>query len=214
MRPGDLVLCRVNAPLIPVAYSLIHRGIKPVIRGRKIGEGLIDLLEKLLQRQSGDDTEVSEVRQELALYRFEQEEKLMQLGDKALGRLGALKEKCDCLAEFLSYSENVVDCRAAINDLFKDFEADGKPKNAVVLGTIHRTKGLESERVFVLNPELIPHPMAKKDWEQQGEYNCAYIAVTRAKYDSKTGAGGTLIFCGPIPEILQGGVTENMETLR
>ena len=38
MRPGDLVVCRVNAELIGTAYKLLKRGVKAVVRGRDIGQ--------------------------------------------------------------------------------------------------------------------------------------------------------------------------------
>jgi superfamily I DNA/RNA helicase len=74
-------------------------------------------------------------------------------------------------------------------------------KTVVVLGTVHRTKGLEAERVFVLAPDMIPHPMAKQEWEREGEKNIAWIAATRAKFTTTT--PGTLVFCGHVPAIFK-----------
>lgn len=130
-------------------------------------------------------------------YRREQADKLAPLGDRAEGRLAAMHDKCDCLLEFLHNSSSVAEARQRIETIF----ADDLPGNAVVLGTVHRTKGLESERVFVLAPDLIPHPMAKKPWERDQEKNLAWVAATRAKFNAKTNAPGTLIFCGPTPAI-------------
>lgn len=47
MEPGDMVICRVNKALIHTAYALIKRGIRPLIKGRDLGKGLIVLIEKL-----------------------------------------------------------------------------------------------------------------------------------------------------------------------
>ena len=41
-------------------------------------------------------------------------------------------------------------------------------------------KGLEADRVWVIKPEVIPHPKAK-GWQLEQEYNILYVAVTRAK---------------------------------
>jgi superfamily I DNA/RNA helicase len=78
-------------------------------------------------------------------------------------------------------SKTVGELKGVIEGLFADFDSAGKPNNAVVLGTVHRTKGLEADRVWVLKPELIPHPMAKAGWQQDQERNLAYVAVTRSK---------------------------------
>lgn len=197
MQPGDLVLCRCNAPLIPTAYALLRRGVKAVIRGRDIGKGLIQLIEKL-ERTSAD---LFALAQALRVYKYEELTRLAPLGDKATGRISVLIDKCDCLEEMISGAKSITGLKGNIESLFADFEADGKPKEAVVLGTVHRTKGLEGDRVFVLKPELIPHPTAKQIWERDQELNLAYVAVTRAKFSK--GKPGTLVFCGSIPDIFK-----------
>jgi UvrD-like helicase C-terminal domain len=46
--------------------------------------------------------------------------------------------------------------------------------------TVHRSKGGEWERVFIINPDEFPHPKAKSDRQKQQETNLMYVAVTRA----------------------------------
>lgn len=196
MRPGDMVLCRCNAPLVNAAYALIRRGTKAVIRGRDLGKGLLDFVEKL-ERSA---TSIPTLIQALNLYRYEEMTRLSVLGDKATGRLAALYDRCDCLSELCSTVSSISELKARIESLFADFESDGRPKEAVILGTVHRTKGLEAERVFVLKPELIPHPAARQEWERVQEMNLAYVAATRTKYDAATGIVGTLVFCGMVPD--------------
>lgn len=196
MRPGDMVICRVNKELIPTAYALIRRGVRPVIKGRDIGKGLLDLL-ALMEKAVAPSTDRVRVVAALAMYRQEQLAKLLPLGERAEGRIAAMNDKCDCLLEFLENSATVTEARSRIETIF----SDDVPNNAVVLGTVHRTKGLEAERVFVLAPDLIPHPMAKKEWERAQERNLAWVAATRAKFSVKTTAPGTLIFCGETPSI-------------
>ena len=202
MRIGDMVICRVNQGLVKCAYDLIRRGIRPAIKGRDIGTGLLsltDVIEKTMPTCPGP-TEMDKARQALSVYRAEQMRKLTAIGDKAAGRITSLTEKCDCLGEFIAEVQTLKQLRDAIERLFPK-DSDANFKNAVVLGTVHRTKGLEAERVYVLSPELLPHPMARKDWEREGEKNVAWIAATRAKFNLKTGEMGTLIFCGKIPAI-------------
>jgi hypothetical protein len=45
------------------------------------------------------------------------------------------------------------------------------------------SKGLENERIFILRPELMPHPMAKRPYEQIAESNLKYVALTRSRSD-------------------------------
>ncbi|KKK54829.1 hypothetical protein LCGC14_3080770, partial [marine sediment metagenome] len=50
----------------------------------------------------------------------------------------------------------------------------------VVFSSIHKAKGLEAKRVYILEPGLMPHPMAKKSWEMTQEINIKYVAYTRS----------------------------------
>ncbi len=71
----------------------------------------------------------------------------------------------------------IADLLDTIANLFSDDRA------SVWLSTVHKAKGLEAERVFVLYPDKMPHPKAKKPWEMEQEMNGKYVALTRSKRD-------------------------------
>lgn len=211
MKVGDMVLCRINKELIRTAYSLIRRGVRPAIKGRDLGKSLLAFIDDLKtvmdkelidQPSVGSEREITRFSRALNTYAVEQMEKLQELGDKAAGRMAALQDKFDCMSEFIANSSTISEIGSRIRQLFPENKEAGM-ENAVILGTIHRLKGLESDRVFVLCPELIPHPAAKQQWELEGEKNLAWVACTRAKFDVEKGdmGTGTLVFCGPVPEI-------------
>ena len=52
--------------------------------------------------------------------------------------------------------------------------------NGICLSTIHKSKGLEAERVFILHPELMPSNQAVTLREKEQENNLIYVAYTRA----------------------------------
>lgn len=54
VRPGDVILSRINANLIRTAYQLIKKGIGAVVLGRKIGQNIKDLIEKLSKDKDGN----------------------------------------------------------------------------------------------------------------------------------------------------------------
>jgi hypothetical protein len=86
------------------------------------------------------------------------------------------KEKIDIitmLAEGVESKEEVI---AKIDALFSDVE-----KTGIQLSTIHRSKGLEADRVFIIHRDLMPSKYAKTDWEKEQEENLRYVAITRAK---------------------------------
>jgi hypothetical protein len=183
----------VNRWLVPVAYALIRRGVKAVIRGRDIGQNLITLIESLRA------TDVEDLLLRLGQYAARERTKLLQLGERGTPLIEQLEDRVECIIALCDGIGELAALRSRIDKIFADYEDDGTPRNFVLLGTIHRIKGLEAPNVFVLNPELIPHPLAKQDWERTEERNLAYIVATRAKFsDSEP---GRLIFVGRIPDI-------------
>lgn len=195
LDPGDLVLSRVNAPLLPLCYRLLRSGRKARIRGRDEGARLRGLVKKL-----GGST-IPELMNRLKDYEANESAKLIPLGKKAANRLAALHEKCDCLIELAMEVKSIDDLNKSLTTLF----ADDDPNNmSITLGTIHRTKGLESKRVFIVNPYLIPHPMAKTDEARMQEDNLAYVACTRSLYKPGNDKSGYLAFVGDTPPALGG----------
>jgi superfamily I DNA/RNA helicase len=56
--------------------------------------------------------------------------------------------------------------------------------DCIKLSTIHRAKGLEANRVFILNFDDLPVFKAnQKEWERTQEENLKYVAITRALND-------------------------------
>lgn len=195
MKPGDLVVCRVNAELVGVAYKLLKRGVKAIVRGRDIGKGMTKLIEQAVKNAGSQDVKLSEMVMEAGSITNETVAKFMAMPNgRGEMRAANAQDKYECLCELTEGCRSVSEVRSVIERLFAEFEDDGKPKEAVVLGTVHRTKGLEAARVYVLRPDLIPHPMAKKEEDWQSELNLAYVAVTRAKFGD--GKNGELVFVG------------------
>jgi superfamily I DNA/RNA helicase len=84
------------------------------------------------------------------------------------------KDKHDILS-FLS--KKVVDLQQLNNKLTEIFcdKVDG-----IVLSTVHKMKGLEANRVFIIKPDLLPMK-TKNALQYQEEKNLFYVAITRAK---------------------------------
>ena len=70
---------------------------------------------------------------------------------------------------------------------------DGEKARVLTLSTIHKSKGREWDRVFILGrTRYLPSPWARKEWQQLQEKNLEYVALTRAKdtlVDIVLGAG-------------------------
>lgn len=207
MREGDMGIGRVNKVLIPAAYQLIRQRKKVIIRGRDIGTGLIALIKKMKAKSVIDllaklgEWFDKEVRKLCAKERVEDPALLV----KGANKYQALEDKVGCIEALCDGIETLDELISTIEKLFADFSDDGKPRQAIVLGTVHRTKGLEAFNITILDPENFPHYLAKKSWEVQQERNLAYVAATRAKFQlSKDGSviePGRLTFIGHCPAI-------------
>ena len=163
----DMVLCRINAELVPVAFSLIRKGIKATIKGKDIGKSLVTLIKK----QRADD--VPDLFYNLEEFREKQYAKFLKL-DK-VGKIAQLDDQIATLDVMSEGANSVAELITRCETLFSD------ERSAVTLSTIHKAKGLEAKNVYILRPDLLPHPMAKKPEHIAQESNLKYVAVTRTQ---------------------------------
>lgn len=178
MKAGDLVLCRTNAPVVRTAFRLLKAGVPANIQGRDIGKGLKGLVNRLTNKRSES---VLVLIPKIDGYEMKELEKLKKLKRVSESRLEAVRDKCACLRSFcdgVQMSDQVI---ARIEEMFTDVEAGETGKKFVLLSSVHRAKGLEADTVWVLYPELMPHPMAKEPWAKKQEMHVRYVALTRSK---------------------------------
>lgn len=194
----DLVLCRTNAPLIGFAFARLRAGKKVNIQGRDIGSGLKAMLKKSKAK------DVNGFLDWLEDFYSTEQDRLAKRKNPSEDALVALQDKVECLRIFSEGALTLDEVSKNIDKLFQGRKCpscgwtfndndtvctnrkkgcEGTPlvrPEGVLCSSIHRAKGLEADRVFILHPELIPHPMAKTDWAVRQEYNLRYVARTRA----------------------------------
>jgi superfamily I DNA/RNA helicase len=168
---GDLVLCRITKPLISLCFELISLGIPATIKGRDIGRTLTSLARRVSKVRGykwSKFLECLDQHLERELDKLDEDDELAPqlLADK----YGALK------ASFRYVDPRSLDqlCHG-IEEIFSD------TKGSICLSTVHRAKGLEASRVWVLEPGLMPHPLAKLPWQEKQELNLKLVAMSRSK---------------------------------
>lgn len=180
----DAILCRNTKPLVELAYSLLRRGIACHVEGREIGQGLVKIIRKWQVKN------ISTLLASLADWRDAEVQKWLAKGKEA--KAEAVADQCETiqiLAERLMEEgkTRVDDLIGYINGLFTDTEIgqDGKPRiKALTLSTVHKSKGREWDRVYLLGRnKYMPSKWARKDWQMEQENNLCYVAVTRAKQE-------------------------------
>lgn len=172
VQSGDMVLCRVNAPLVSQCFKFLREGVTAIILGRSVGDKLAKLV-----RGFDAVTVVDLVRKLEDWFRLETEkENARRMPDE--NKLINLQDNFDCLMCFTEGVEFVSQVLEKIDALF----TNDRKANAVKLASIHKSKGLEAHRVFFINTEKAscPHPMAKSEWAVEQEWNLWYVATTRA----------------------------------
>lgn len=162
---GDqMVLCRNNAPMFKVILSYI-RAKRPCqvrtnfldnftnwIRGFKLQmtSELIPKLDSWFARKS------TEAREE-----------------GFMAKLHYLQDRYETAREVASEFTKVEDMLSMLKRL-------GESQNGTIFSTIHKAKGLEHPRVYILRPDLIPAIFARSLEQVEQEENLMYVGITRA----------------------------------
>lgn len=160
VKPGDFILSRVNAPLIKWCLALLKARVPANIQGRDMGKNLSSLIKK------SNTTNVDSFLSWLNDYESMEVDRLNKMKRDA----SVVADKVECLRTLCEGTRSLADVNSNIDSLFKD----GDDKDRVILSSTHKAKGLERNRVFMLNDTYKP----SKGIE---ESNLTYVAYTRAK---------------------------------
>lgn len=172
VRPGDMVLCRTTAELVSCCIKLMKLKIPAKVRGRDFGQAIEYIIDKVTDRTSQPIGVFITALKEYQLARTQQldalrrENEIVQLEDRC-NTIRALADEC-------SYSDEI---KIKMATIFSDQKHGG-----VDLMTIHKSKGLQSPNVFILRPDLLPHPRSQgRQWMLDEERRLKYVAITRAE---------------------------------
>lgn len=160
--PGDLIVSRVNSTLSVFAMQLLLKGVRCKILGKDLSKGLISLVDK--QRR----TNVKDMLASLAEYTRQEVERLEAA--KKEDRIEELLDQVEAIRALSEGMTTTYELRARLSSLFTDDEED---TSVVVLSSTHRSKGLEFDRVWMLESTY-------RIESQEGK-NLYYVAATRAK---------------------------------
>jgi len=187
-RAGDMVVCRTNAPMIREAYQMLANGQPAVISGKDIGASFVSFLSKTSGCRSRADMRNMPVAMlSERVNRFAERERSRLLRGRMLSASSALdmfNDKVSCITIFMQGHATGGDVVDFITGIFNDIGTAAK--NVTTFSTVHKAKGLEADRVWILRPDLMPLPKARPGWEANQEENLKYVALTRAKQELRT----------------------------
>jgi superfamily I DNA/RNA helicase len=154
-----VVLCRTTAPLVKECMRLVRSKQSAYVKGHEIGKDLNKLADKIF-RFGYNSSAIWD--------HYGKMEKILRNKPTVLEHLS---DQCEMLDVLIEDNESIGQLKRTIGQVFKD---DG---SGLMFCTVHRSKGLEAKVVYILRPDLMPHPKGNA----QEERNLKYVAITRAK---------------------------------
>jgi superfamily I DNA/RNA helicase len=191
-QPGDLIISRIKAPLVLLVFEFIDKDI-PVQIHEDEAQDFINELKSLfkqpelnarLDRQTGAFTALKgKVRNR---WEWIIDKQAQRISDPVERDLYIINENnyVEKRLEFLHKKAEIwrADCPTIFAILKKIKQFISAKHKQVRLSSIHRAKGLEENRVFIVDYDKLPYvQMEQQDWERTQELNLKYVAITRAK---------------------------------
>lgn len=186
IEKGDLVICRTRDPLRSLAMKLVNRDIMVKIHPDEleafIGDYNRNFTNKELREVLTDDTVGAFF--ESVIQRNEKRIRRESHNIDISIREQDIEDKMKIIIESINFLETkYYDWQLnTVESLLKRLKMmlSNPSEDAIKLSTIHRAKGLENKRVFILDYDSLPFN-GNLEWERKQERNLHYVAVTRAK---------------------------------
>lgn len=198
IKAGDAILSRTNSKLVRIFFDFLQRSIPVTIQGRDLGASLTGLT-----IHSGAKS-VAELRD--FVEKWQQEE--ITLRRAKFGptcKVDKIEDRAESMRIICSMSTSIEDVKRNIARLIPPYARQGSTEvGKVVLSSVHRAKGREWSRVFLVESSFATsehywrertkdkgESAASKKWareraaevitSEREEANIRYVAVTRSK---------------------------------
>jgi DNA helicase II / ATP-dependent DNA helicase PcrA len=166
-KPGDMIISRTNAPLIPLCLSFIRESRKATVLGKDLGKNLLYMI-----RRSKAESVVGFLTW-LDEWKNIECEKLIARNKKC----DHIVDKYDTLVALTDGLRDLASVRKRIEEMFSDTDED----SIITLCTGHKSKGLERKTIWTLEETFAKcAAKAKTPFEIEQEANVRYVSATRA----------------------------------
>lgn len=190
-KPGDLIISRLRAPIVLLVFNFIDKNIRVQIHEEEVRE-IINELKNIFKSNElnviistlpeGFDTIKNEVSNRWKWIIIKNAERIIDSTERKMyieNEQAYLDKKLSFLQrKYFEWNESCPNLNAILKNI-KDFIS--ATENPIKISTIHRAKGLENDRVFIINYNDLPYyRLEQQDWEKVQEQNLKYVAVTRS----------------------------------
>lgn len=170
IKENSMVVCRNSGPLISLYFQLLALNKNCFIKGEDILNSIIRFIKPY------NKLTVSAALTEMS---YKLEDLSQNNSDEGKMKFYVFKEDFGNFQKIVQHLcgqfETIDSFLNKLKSLFIDKE------DAIMLCTIHKSKGLEADVVYILNENLIPSKFAKNPEQLRQEQNLKYVARTRAK---------------------------------
>ncbi len=172
IKNNSLVICRNTAPLINLYFLLLSSGRSVYIKGS-------DILAPTIKFLNGySNTTIKVMMNNIQEILSGNESKSTDLQRIKFYTYSLHLENITALLVHLKVEKNKV---SNLIYQLQELSKKSRESNAIELSTIHKSKGRESDVVYILDSFLIPSVFAITEEELTQEQNLLYVAITRAK---------------------------------
>ena len=169
IKPNSMVICRNTSPLFDLYIKLLHDGKPAYIDGTEILGYLVKFLNPYkTDTIVGCTKELTYIAKELAEDQTDEgkyKSFIFNENFKNFLKVSTLCSSMDIVETLLEKLKSIFESKV----------------DAIKLCTIHKSKGLEADVVYILQEELIPSKFAKTPSQIVQENNLKYVARSRAK---------------------------------
>ena len=186
VKEGDLIICRTRKPLMAMALKLIAKDFKVKIHPDELQEFMGNY------KRNFTPQELRKILTEDMIDAF-----FERARERNEQRIIRENRNADSIIRNMLIKEEVRDMEDTLNFLKKKFfdwhlntlqsiltrlkhTLSYPGDEAIKISSIHRAKGLENDRVFILEYNKLPYKR-ELEWERIQERNLHYVAVTRPK---------------------------------
>lgn len=174
VSPGDLIIARTNQELVSIALRLADRGLSTRVLGTDLAARAAELAARLFA-----DGDLTDAQERLTASATAETASLEQDLICDLRLPSALQDSAERHAALIiALKGGPADLRQALDHLFAGADERAPP---VILSSIHRAKGREADRVFLLDVDTLVAAPTRSAEEDASEENVLFVALTRSK---------------------------------
>lgn len=149
VEPNDMILCRLTAPLVGLCMNYISKGIKAYVKGQDIGINLINLI------KGTNMLKIKEMMDSLYKDLDKLAKKIARMNNCSMSEAKTenvytnFQDKLNAINILSSGLNSSTELCNRIKSIFAD------DKQGICLSTIHKSKGLEANNVYIICKELL-----------------------------------------------------------